>query len=134
MKTTLLLDDEVHRQAKQASARLGIPLTRFIEEAIRLRISTDAARRAEPVRKLPVCNSKGGLQPGVDLDNTAELLPPPERVLAMTLALCEQTDAKGNLVQDAFLAAHAMEHGCVWITTDRDFSRFPALTWRLPGA
>ena len=74
MKTTLLLDDEVHRQAKQASARLGIPLTRFIEEAIRLRISTDAARRAEPVRKLPVDQSKGGLRPGVDLDNAAELL------------------------------------------------------------
>jgi hypothetical protein len=63
-----------------------------------------------------------------------EVLPTTERVLAMTLALCEQADAKGNLVQDAFLAAHAMEHGCVWITTDRDFSRFPALTWRLPGA
>ena len=74
MKTTLLLDDEVHRQAKQASARLGIPLTRFIEEAIRLRINTDAARRAEPVRKLPVDRSKGGLRPGVDLDNAAELL------------------------------------------------------------
>jgi predicted HicB family RNase H-like nuclease len=39
MKTTLLLDDEIHRQAKQAAARLGIPLTRFIEEAIRLRKS-----------------------------------------------------------------------------------------------
>src|SRR4029077_12345977 len=63
-----------------------------------------------------------------------EVLPTTERVLAMTLVLCEQTHAKGNLVQDAFLAAHAMEHGCVWITTDRDFSRFPALTWRLPGA
>jgi hypothetical protein len=74
MKTTLLLDDEVHRQAKQASARLGIPLTRFIEEAIRLRISTDAARRGQPVCKLPVDKSKGGLRPGVDLDNTAELL------------------------------------------------------------
>jgi hypothetical protein len=74
MRTTLLLDDEVHRQAKQASARLGIPLTRFIEEAIRLRISTEAALRAEPVRKLPVCRSKGGLQPGIDLDNAAELL------------------------------------------------------------
>ncbi len=74
MKTTLLLDDEVHRQAKQASARLGIPLTRFIEEAIRLRISVEAARRAEPVRKLPFSKSKGGLQPGVDLDNSAELL------------------------------------------------------------
>jgi uncharacterized protein len=62
-----------------------------------------------------------------------EVLPTTERVLALTLALCEQTEAKGNLVQDAFLAAHAMEHGCVWITTDRDFSRFPALIWRLPG-
>jgi len=74
MKTTLLLDDEVHRQAKQASARLGIPLTRFIEEAIRLKISTEVSRHAEPVRKLPVSKSKGGLQPGIDLDNTAELL------------------------------------------------------------
>jgi hypothetical protein len=74
MKTTLLLDDEVHRQAKLASARLGIPLTRFIEEAIRLRISTDAARRTEPVDKLPVCTSKGGLRAGVDLADTAGLL------------------------------------------------------------
>jgi hypothetical protein len=74
MKTTLLLDDEIHRQAKQASARLGIPLTKFIEEAIRLRISTDAARRTEPICKLPVDKSKGGLRPGIDLDNTAELL------------------------------------------------------------
>jgi toxin-antitoxin system PIN domain toxin len=63
-----------------------------------------------------------------------EVLPTTERVLTLTLALCEQSEAKGNLVQDAFLAAHAMEHGCVWITTDRDFSRFPGLTWRLPGA
>ena len=62
-----------------------------------------------------------------------EVLPTTERVLTTTLALCEQTEAKGNLVQDAFLAAHALEHGCVWITTDRDFSRFPTLTWRLPG-
>jgi uncharacterized protein len=62
-----------------------------------------------------------------------EILPTTERVLATTLTLCQQTQAKGNLVQDAFLAAHAMEHGCVWVTTDRDFSRFPTLTWHLPG-
>jgi toxin-antitoxin system PIN domain toxin len=62
-----------------------------------------------------------------------EVLPTTERILALTMALCEQSDAKGHLVQDAFLAAHAIEHGCVWITTDRDFSRFPALNWRLPG-
>jgi toxin-antitoxin system PIN domain toxin len=63
-----------------------------------------------------------------------EVRPTTERVLEMTLALCEQTEAKGNLAQDAFLAAHAIEHGCVWITTDRDFSRFPTLTSRMPGA
>jgi len=74
MKTTLLLDDEIHRQAKQVAARLRIPLTRFIEEAIRLRISSDAARCTEPVRPLPVRTKTGGLRPGVDLDNTAELL------------------------------------------------------------
>jgi len=74
MKTTLLLDDQIHRQAKQAAAQLGIPLTRFIEEAIRLRISSDAARCAEPVSPLPVCTKTGGLRPGIDLDNTSELL------------------------------------------------------------
>jgi len=73
MKTTLILDEEVHRQAKQFSARLGIPLTRFIEEAVRLRIGTESARRSEPVRKLPVSRKRGGLRPGIDLDNSAEL-------------------------------------------------------------
>ena len=33
---------------------------------------------------------------------------------------------------DAFLAANAIEHRCAWITTDRDFSGFPSLTWILP--
>jgi predicted nucleic acid-binding protein len=35
-------------------------------------------------------------------------------------------------VSDAYLAALAIEHGCEWITTDRDFSRFPGLKWRHP--
>jgi len=74
MKTTLLLDDEIHRQAKQAAARLGIPLTKFIEEAVRLKISSDIARSTEQVSPLPVCTKQGGLQPGIDLDNTAEML------------------------------------------------------------
>ena len=74
MKTTLILDDQIHQQAKLAAARLGLPLTKFIEEAIRLKISTDTARRNEPVHKLPVCSNQGGLRSGIDLDNTAELL------------------------------------------------------------
>ena len=39
---------------------------------------------------------------------------------------------KGNRVPDAYLAAPAIESGSEWITTDRDFSRFPGLRWRHP--
>ena len=46
--------------------------------------------------------------------------------------LCASAGAKGNLVADAFLAAMAIEHGCEWITNDRDYARFPGLRWRSP--
>jgi hypothetical protein len=46
--------------------------------------------------------------------------------------LCAEADAKGNLVPDAYLAALAIEAGCEWVTTDRDFSRFKGLRWRHP--
>jgi hypothetical protein len=39
---------------------------------------------------------------------------------------------KGNLVADAYLAALAIESGSEWITTDRDYGRFPGLKWRHP--
>ena len=46
--------------------------------------------------------------------------------------LCTSAGAKGNLVADAYHAALAIEHGCEWITTDRDFARFRELRWRHP--
>lgn len=46
--------------------------------------------------------------------------------------LCRDTDARGNLVPDAWLAALAIEAGCEFITSDRDYARFPALRWRHP--
>ncbi len=46
--------------------------------------------------------------------------------------LCEQTQSTGNLVPDAYFAALAIESGSEWITTDRDYSRFPRLRWRHP--
>lgn len=49
-------------------------------------------------------------------------------------ALCVGVGAKGNLVPDAYLAAMAIEAGCEWVTTDRDFSRFKGLRWRHPVA
>ena len=46
--------------------------------------------------------------------------------------LCREANAKGNLVPDAYLAALAIESGSEWITTDRDYARFPGLRWRHP--
>lgn len=46
--------------------------------------------------------------------------------------LCARANCAGNLVQDAYLAALALEHNCTFITTDRDFARFPGLRWRHP--
>lgn len=46
--------------------------------------------------------------------------------------LCRIANAKGNLVQDAWFAALAIESGCEWITNDRDYARFPGLRWRAP--
>jgi len=46
--------------------------------------------------------------------------------------LCRSARIPGNLVQDAWFAALAIESGCEWVTTDRDFGRFPGLRWRFP--
>ena len=46
--------------------------------------------------------------------------------------LCEQTEARGNQVPDAYLAAMALEAGATWITTDRGFARYRGLRWAHP--
>lgn len=46
--------------------------------------------------------------------------------------LCRRAKVRGNLVPDAFLAALAIESGSEFVTTDRDFARFPGLRWRHP--
>lgn len=46
--------------------------------------------------------------------------------------LCRKANVRGNLVQDAWFAALAIESGCEWITADRDYARFPGLRWRAP--
>lgn len=66
-----------------------------------------------------------------ELPNCA-LIYPKARHWEIFHRLCHQSDAKGNLVQDAWLAAIAIESGCEWITTDRDYARFRGLRWRHP--
>lgn len=68
-----------------------------------------------------------------DRPQAAPVMPGP-RHWGLFDRLCRSGNARGNLVADAYLAALAIESGCEWITTDRDFARFPGLRWRHPLA
>jgi hypothetical protein len=56
-----------------------------------------------------------------------QLIQPGPRHWAIFAELCRTSKAAGNLVADAWFAALAIESGCEWITTDRDYARFPGL-------
>lgn len=60
------------------------------------------------------------------------LIHPSPRHWGIFTRLCTDAGVKGNLVPDAYLAALAIDSSSEWLTTDRDFSRFPGLNWRHP--
>ena len=60
------------------------------------------------------------------------VIQPGDRHWPIFAELCEAANAAGNLVQDAWFAALAIEHGCEWISTDGDYERFAGLRWRRP--
>jgi len=63
---------------------------------------------------------------------TCTVVQPGARHFSIFEDLCRKAGATGNLVQDAWLAALAIESGCEWLTTDGDYARFPGLRWRRP--
>ncbi len=46
---------------------------------------------------------------------------------------CRSADISGDLVPDAAFAALAVEYGCTLVSFDRDFARFPKLSWVVPA-
>ena len=62
----------------------------------------------------------------------AVMVAPGQRHWDVFRDLCDGSGAKGNLIPDAYFAALAIEWGCEWVTTDRDYARFPGLKWRHP--
>jgi hypothetical protein len=72
MRTTIRLDDDLLRDAKRAAVERGTTLTAVIEDALRRALAHGAAMPVEHV-ELPTFRGDG-LQPGVDLDDTASLL------------------------------------------------------------
>lgn len=63
-----------------------------------------------------------------------EIVEPGDRHWPIFSRLCIETKTRGPKVSDAWYAALAIEHGCEWITLDRDFARFPGLKWSAPAA
>jgi hypothetical protein len=58
---------------------------------------------------------------------------PGDRHWSIFSRLCVETRTRSKKVTDAWYAALAIEHGCTWITFDRDYGRFPGLDWREPS-
>ena len=74
MRTTVRLPDDLYREVKRRAAEAGTTFTAFLEEALRLRLAqAGGSSQRERYRVRPL-DERGGLQPGVDLDDTAALL------------------------------------------------------------
>lgn len=74
MRTTVRLNDALHRQAKREAARRGETLTALIEKGLRLVLASPPSPHRRRRVSLPVPSAGGGLLPGVDLDDSAGLL------------------------------------------------------------
>lgn len=67
MKTTLNLNDQVLRQAKQRAARDGITLSSLVEDALRARLAETGRQR--PPFRLELETVTGDAAPNVDIDD-----------------------------------------------------------------
>jgi len=62
----------------------------------------------------------------------AVVVQPTGRHAAILRGLLESTGSGGNLVNDAHLAALAVEHGAEIVSFDTDFERFDGVRWSIP--
>ena len=73
MRTTIRLDDDLLAEVKLLAARSGKTLTSVIEDSLRETLSRQKqVGERNPVKLTTV--SGQGLQPGIDLDDSASLL------------------------------------------------------------
>ena len=73
MRTTIRLDDQLLTEVKKLASERGQTMTAVIEDALRQMLAQRQQVRAEPPVEL-ITVSGNGLQPGVDLDDSAALL------------------------------------------------------------
>jgi hypothetical protein len=74
MRTTLSIDDQLLREAKQVALYRGCTLGEVVEQSLRLSLSTQLKRPGKDPF-LPIKTyGEGGVQAGVDLSNSVDLL------------------------------------------------------------
>ncbi len=74
MRTTIRLDDELLKAAKRHASESGSTVTAVIEEALREKLLR-SRNQPQAARKIRLkITGEGGVQPGVDLDDSAALL------------------------------------------------------------
>ena len=74
MRTTVRLPEELMRQVKAEAARRGETVTAHIERGLRLVLSASGRSTRRRRVALPVSRARGGLQPGIDLDDSGAVL------------------------------------------------------------
>lgn len=73
MRTTVRLPDDLLKAAKRHAVETGRTLTAVIEDALRAALAAEAHQAAPEPLQLPTWG-RGGVRPGVDLDDSASLL------------------------------------------------------------
>jgi hypothetical protein len=74
MRTTVHLDEGLLEQARSEAALRGITLTALIEQGLRMALRRPrVSSRMERVQ-LPVSSATGGVLPGIDLNDSSDLL------------------------------------------------------------
>ncbi len=73
MRTTIRLDDRLLAEAKRFASETGRTFTALVEDALRETLARrESSQRLERFEVKPL--NMGGLRPGIDLSNSAELL------------------------------------------------------------
>lgn len=141
----ILIDANILLYAVDAAARRHAKARQFLEKQLSaagpvgfsweglnafLRISTNARVFESPLEPQEACDyvSEWLAQP------CATILQATSAHWEVLRALIEGSDASGNLMMDAHLAAIAIEHEAVLYSSDGDFARFKGLRWKNPLA
>ena len=73
MRTTLNINDTLLQSAKRKALESNTTLTSVVEDALRLSLAVHKQVTPDQDTKIPT-SGKGGLLPGVDLDDTSSLI------------------------------------------------------------